>query len=443
VKVAKSNAAIPQVVYRVSELVAYIVRDIGIGTNLAMAPRRATFWHVLMAPQRATLTVMSGRLLESRGALIPALSAGGLDKQTTLRAWNGAAHGAWYLDALLKRFNEAVKAEQKWQPLVVGGRNVKAYDTMAPRRATFGIFRPRLKDCPGRHYDSQAGKALPAISFGILGAVGTVPMMDATGKIDEQRVTLPLKIVRAEGRAAKSEEGLKVALLGAMGALVKKGADEITGKDILTGDRKFSAVKMLENGCTAMAPRRATLAIRRAANMTLLRSEPPPYKGRGPKPKLGELVRPLPRQRLNKVIPASKPEGGPSRGHETEEWSEMHDGQQVTLTAEIWRNVIPKPQKDWTKRQRELVKKATWTAVVVHHPAFNNPLVILMTVPFTAQQGMAVRGATRLVVRGRWGIEQPPLVAKQLLGGHRQFVHEPDMCYRFPELIFVAGATVT
>ena len=49
----------------------------------------------------------------------------------------------------------------------------------------------------------------------------------------------------------------------------------------------------------------------------------------------------------------------------------------------------------------------------------------------------------RQVVRGRWGIEQPPLVAKQLLGAHRQFVHAPEMCFRLPELIFVAGAALT
>jgi hypothetical protein len=40
--------------YRVSELVANLVKSVNIGTNLAI-------WHVLM-------TVMSGRLLASRGA---------------------------------------------------------------------------------------------------------------------------------------------------------------------------------------------------------------------------------------------------------------------------------------------------------------------------------------------------------------------------------------
>jgi len=29
------------------------------------------------------------------------------------------------------------------------------------------------------------------------------------------------------------------------------------------------------------------------------------------------------------------------------------------------------------------------------------------------------------------------------MGGHREFVHTPEMCFRLPELIFVAGAALT
>jgi hypothetical protein len=366
-------------------MVANIVRDIGIGTNLAI-------WHVLM-------TVMSGRLLASRGAIIPALSAGGLDKPATLRAWSGAAYGSWQTETLLKRLNQAVQAEGQWQPLIVGGRSVKAYDTL-------GIFRPRLKGCPSQHYDSRAGKALPAISFGIVGAVGTV---------DEQPVTLPLRIVRAQGSAAKSEEGL-------MRQLIQHATQAVTPHDVVTADRRFSPLALLESGCAA-------LVIRRPKNMTLRRTEAAAYTGRGRKPVQGEVVRPLARKYRDKTLPASKPD-------ETQAWSELHQGREVTIKADIWHKVVPTPQASWTHQQRQLIKQTSWTVVVIHHPAFDEPWVILMTVDFTAQQA-------RQVVRGRWGIEQPPLVAKQLLGGHRQFVHAPDMCYRLPELIFVAGAALT
>ena len=362
-----------------------MVKRVNIGTNLAI-------WHVLM-------TVMSGRLLASRGALIPALSGSGLDRQATMRAWRGAADGVWQANEMLKRLNEQVASEGQWESLKVGGRNVKAYDTL-------GIFRPRLQSGAGKHYDSQAGKALPAITFGILGAVG---------KVKEQAVTLPLKIVRGEGQAANSDGVL-------MEALIKAAVSEVSDDDVVTADRKFPPVKLLENGCKS-------IVIRRPKNMTLRRVDIAVYKGRGRKPTHGEVVRPFARTYKDKLHPATQPD-------ETQTWQEMYNGEEVTVTANVWRGVMPMPQKDWTNEQRKLVKQTVWVAVVAHHPAFKEPLVILMTVNFTAHQA-------RQVVRGRWGIEQPPLVAKQLLGGHRQFVHDPQMCFRLPELIFVAGAALT
>ncbi|NJM40108.1 MAG: hypothetical protein HC853_04750 [Anaerolineae bacterium] len=366
-------------------MVAKMVKGINVGTNLAI-------WHVLM-------TVMSGRMLGSRGGLIPALSASGLDQAATVRAWRGAGSGVWQANEMLKRLKGVVAGEGEWEALKIGGRAVKAYDTV-------GIFRPRLQGEVGMHYDSQAGKALPAITFGIVGAIG---------KVKEQPVTLPLKIVRGEGKAAKSDDVL-------MKELIEAAASEISQDDVVTADRKFSPIKLLENGCKA-------IVIRRPKNMTLRRSEVAAYKGRGRKPTQGEVVRPFARTYKNNVLPATRPD-------ETQTWTEMHNGQAVTVTANIWRGVLPMPQKDWTDEQRTLVKQTAWITVVAHHPGFKEPLVILMTVDFTAQQA-------RQVVRGRWGIEQPPLIAKQLLGGHRQFVHHPQMCFRLPELIFVAGAALT
>ena len=63
-------------------------------------------------------------------------------------------------------------------------------------------------------------------------------------------------------------------------------------------------------------------------------------------------------------------------------------------------------------------------------------MLVLMNVDLDAQQAYRV-------VRSRWGIEQPPLVAKQLLGLHRQFVWAADMRFRLPELSFVAAAILT
>jgi hypothetical protein len=56
-----------------------------------------------------------------------------------------------------------------------------------------GFFRPRLKDCPTKHYASQAGKALPAIPFGVRTAVGSV---------SDQMVPVLRDIMRAPDNAA-------------------------------------------------------------------------------------------------------------------------------------------------------------------------------------------------------------------------------------------------
>jgi hypothetical protein len=43
----------------------------------------------------------------------------------------------------------------------------------------------------------------------------------------------------------------------------------------------------------------------------------------------------------------------------------------------------------------------------------------------------------------RWPVEQIPLVAKQMLGLHRQFVFAPESCCRLPELAFLLGNILT
>ena len=68
-----------------------MVQDAPIGTNLAL-------YEVLM-------TLMTGALLESRGALIPALAQAGFDQCDSLQIWQELAHGAWEANALLVELN--------------------------------------------------------------------------------------------------------------------------------------------------------------------------------------------------------------------------------------------------------------------------------------------------------------------------------------------------
>ena len=69
----------PALGYRIVEVRAVIVTDLSIGINLAVFQ---LLWPVL-----------SGRLLESRGAIIPALAASGLKTDAIGRAWSAQAYG--------------------------------------------------------------------------------------------------------------------------------------------------------------------------------------------------------------------------------------------------------------------------------------------------------------------------------------------------------------
>ena len=97
---------------------------------------------------------------------------------------------------------------------------------------------------------------------------------------------------------------------------------------------------------------------------------------------------------------------------------------------------IPTPQKNWSDEDFDLIHSVTWTAFVIEHPKFDDPMIVLSTVDLAAPQ-------VNQVVKFRWGIEQPPLVAKQLLGLHRQFVWGPQMRFRYPELSLLAAGILT
>lgn len=371
--------------YRAQAAVIKLVEELGIGTNLRL--------------HDAMLMVMSGGLVASQGALIPALSEAGLDQNECLRTWQGIATGSWQGNALLSKLKEVVKREGEWQALEIGGYRVKAMDTTA-------IYRPRLQNCESKHFESQAGRALPAIKFGLLGSIGS---------IKAQRVTLPELMVRGDEQAA-SEEAL-------MQQLAQQAVAFLEENDGVTADRKFPVLALIEAGVKQVV-------VRRAKNLTLRRCQPTPKPGRGRPAKLGQLIRPLPRSYQGRPLAASVPD-------EMSSWQETTEhGEVRTLEVQLWHEVVLTEQKAWSPEQKQLNRQTSWTALVIKHPDFVDPMLILMNVKLTPQQSYAI-------VRARWGIEQPPLVSKQLLGARRMFVHAPEMRFRLPELVFVAGALLT
>jgi hypothetical protein len=95
----------PDAVYQVLTLLSHLVAPLPMGTNLGRLPR---LW-----------MLVSGRLLASRGALVPGLREAGLSDAEVQRAWAALA-GAGRSDDLLVGWQDQLEAAGHWQPPVQG-----------------------------------------------------------------------------------------------------------------------------------------------------------------------------------------------------------------------------------------------------------------------------------------------------------------------------------
>ena len=362
-------------VYRVLTLVSALVVDVPIGTNLGLLH---LFWMLLC-----------GKLLLSRGAIFPGLSAVGLSAGAVRRAWAALGQGSWTSDRLVQSWAAVVAAEGFWQPHRHGGYHPVAVDST-------GFWRPRLQGCPTSHYSAEAGKALPAIPLGIIARVGSVA---------RQRFGLPLGLVRADPDDPSPSAHRR--------ALLKRAVEVQDPTDVLVRDREFTVGQVQAAGATVWVTRLLK-------NVTARRADPPPYGGRGRPPKYGDLVRPLARRRKGQVIAATRPD-------QTLTWTEHGTDGDRTLRAEQWTGLVLPDAAPGSP---------TFTVVAICDPAYTDPLLVATPLPLSPQ-------VLRDLYRDRWPVEQLPLAAKQMLGAARQFVHEQETCQRFPELALLAGAVLT
>lgn len=355
-------------VYRVATVLCALVAGVPLGTNLGLV---LVFW-----------TLLTGRLLGTRGAVIPALSAVGLEPAVVRRTWAALGQGAWSPEQLLANWQRWVAQEGQWQPHRVGGYVPVAGDVT-------GFWRPHLRGCPTQHYSAVAGKALPAIPLGLIVRVGS-----AGG----QRVGVPLALVRAPA-GEPSPRAHDRAVVRAAGAV-------LTAAEAFVVDRAFGIALLQDEGVPAWAARLPKHFIAR-------RATPPPYGGRGRPPPRGVIVRPLARQRRGKALPATPPDAVVT-------WEEA--GRRVR--AEQWTDlVLPDAAPDAPRFQ----------VVAVHDPRYKTPLLVATSLPLRPRE-------VRELYRDRWPVEQVPLSAKQMLGAARQFVSAPETCQRLPELALLAGA---
>ena len=357
----------PTIVYRISILLSVILAEVPVGTNLAL------FWLLW--------TLISGRLLLSRGAIFPALADLGLPADAVRRSSAALTYGRWTIQALLGAWQTRVQQEGRWHAHTYEGFRPVVCDLV-------GFFRPHLSGCGGKHYQSEAKKALPAIVLAVVAAVGSV------GNV---RLPLLRLLLRADPDHSSEAELQRHAITQA-GAILHPD-------EVLVVDAGFGVADLLSRD----VPR---FVARVARNFTARRNRLPPYKGRGRCPTYGERVRPLARTRQGKSLAATPPDA-------TTQW--VVAGR--IGRAQVWDNLVLASAKPGATAFR---------CVVIHDPRYQEPWVIATNLPVSAY---ALWG----LYRDRWPMEQAPLAAKQMLGAHRAFVFGGESRYRLPALALLAG----
>jgi hypothetical protein len=360
------------ITYRINSVLSRVVAGVPIGTNLGL-------FHLLWM-------LLSGRLLQSRGAVIPGLAAFGLPAAVVRRAWAALAYGRWRTAQLLAAWQQVVQDDGHWQAHRHGDYCPVACDLV-------GFWRPRLQECPTKHYCAQAGKALPAIPLGITARVGSV---------GTQRLAIPCLLVRTEAKEP-GEPALQRRLLQQTQAL-------LAAAEVLVTDRGFPLAQIHAAGITRYVSRGPT-------NFTARRAILPAYCGKGRRPTKGALVRPLPRTYKGRTLAATPPD-------RCETWQGGTQEAPGIVSAQFWDHLVLPDAPPGAQ---------PFTSVVIHAPRFAEPLLLNTPLPLSGVQVQAV-------YRDRWPVEGLPLWAKQMLGAARQFVFADASRQRLPELSLLAGS---
>ncbi len=263
-----------------------LVQSLPIGTNLGLF--------------RFLWMLCSGRLLNSRGALFPALLALGLSDAEVRRAWAAFRYGRWTMAPLLLGWKTYVETEEVWQARRHGGYRVRAVDITA-------FWRPKLKNCPSKHFHALAGRALPAVIVGMVAQVG---------QVGSQRVALPTQLLRVRSNDGR-EATLQADLLRAVGA-------DLEDDEVAVFDAGFHLLELQAVG----VPR---YIVRLACNVTVRRAKLPERQPgtKGRPREYGDLIRPLARRYGDRDIAASRPDEQVCWGVDD-----------ITLRADLWHNLV-------------------------------------------------------------------------------------------------------
>src|SRR5262245_21140231 len=138
---------------RIAVLLGAILTEVPVGTTLGLCWR---LW-----------ALISGRFLRSRGAVVPALADGGLPADAGRRSGAALAYGRGAIQPLVRAWPQVVQQEGRGHAPRYAGFRPVACDLG-------GCCRPHLSGCVGKHDQSGAAKALPAIVLAVVAAVGAV-----------------------------------------------------------------------------------------------------------------------------------------------------------------------------------------------------------------------------------------------------------------------------
>ena len=330
--------------------------------------------------------LLSGRLHDSRGAIFPALQALGLTEAEVRRSWAGFRYGRWNIAPLLSAWRDHVAEQGQWQAHHYEGYYAKAVDITA-------FWRSAVKGLKSKHYDAEAGKALPAVPLGLIGRVGSV---------GEQRFAILTDIIRADLQDA-GEKQLVAKLL----AQVAKGLGET---EIAIFDAGFHLQQLFD----AKIKR---FLVRLAKNFTARRNYVTANK-LGRPTEYGELIRPLARTYAGKQLTATPAD-------RVETWH----SQGLEFRAECWDHLV-------LAECKASPENVSFHVVAIYDPRYAEPWLLATPLKLSGK-------AHRDFYLDRWPVEQLPLAAKHMVGADRQFVFAPESCQRLPELSLLAGSILT
>jgi hypothetical protein len=362
-------------VERTVQAIGYIVQTVAVGTNMGLAQ---LLW-----------VMVNGSFLHSRGAVFGALVRWGLGDATVRRSWCALRYGVWDVNELLDNWQMYVASENQWRVRRYEGYRVLSVDIT-------GFWRPHLQGWLGRHYHNLVEKVLPAVVMGV---------MVLAGEVGEKRIPLLRRIVRSAPEMEKP---------GFRSQLLQEAAQQAALDQVVVVDAEFSVAELHAAGVAAYV-------VRLARNATAQRNRLPAYKGRGPRPKYGETVRPLARRWQEREIAATPPDRVATFDH-----------QGMSIAVRSWHNLVPVH----TPLTAHLSHLSPYSIYVYTDPRYKHPLVLATNLTLKPETAY-------LMYLDRWPVEQAPLAAKQMVGLHRHFVSAPEACFRLPELSLLAGAILT